>query len=40
MLSAIPNSLFYEGKLLDGCSAKQRKPLVMGGIASLIQSLC
>ena len=30
MLSAVPNRLFYQGKLLDGCSEKQRKPLVLG----------
>jgi len=30
MLSAIPNRLFYQSRLLDGCSEKQRRPLVLG----------
>lgn len=30
VLSAIPNQLFYGGKLLDGCTSTSRAPLVSG----------
>ena len=30
VLSFIPNYTFYSGRLLDGCSAAQRQPLLPG----------